>query len=194
MYDLSTSTETQITHNVSDQIYPDIYEDRIVWVEEGTSTCITSPLPRKPRFHMGLGCRLDFESDPFIYSDRIVCAAETSSGNYMIKVYDLSNSTERMIGEFDADSNNPAIYGDIIVWEDGRNNGPGDGNRDIYMYDLSTSTETQITTNVSSQADPAIYGNRIVWTDGRNAVTYDDMSDIYMYDLSNFRRNPDYHC
>ena len=190
MYDISTSTETQITHNVSDQIYPNIYEDRIVWIEEWTIYMYdlsTSKETRVTPYFWGLGEENlgDLNHAPFIYGDRIVCATETITGNYIIKMYDLSTSAERMIGEGDANSNNPAIYGDIIVWEDGRNNGPGDGNRDIYMYDLSTSTETQITTNLSRQADPAIYGDRIVWTDERNTVTYDDMSDIYMYDLSN---------
>ena len=54
----------------------------------------------------------------------------------------------------------PAIYGDIIVWQDDRN-----GNSDIYMYDLSISTETQISTNESNQSEPAIYGDKIVWVD-----------------------------
>ena len=49
----------------------------------------------------------------------------------------------------------PVIYGNRIVWMDGRNGGSLDagswpvGNWDIYMYDLSTSTEYQITTNIN---------------------------------------------
>jgi beta propeller repeat protein len=186
MYDISTSTETQITSNVSDQSLPDIYEDRIVWIEEWTIymyNISTSKETRVTPYFWGLGKEYDGTGDlnhaPFIYGDRIVSSAETSTGNYIIKMYDLSTSAERMIGEVDVDSNNPAIYGDIIVWEDGRNSGPGDGNRDVYMYNLSTSTETQITTNLSRQADPAIYGDRIVWTDERNGN-----EDIYMYGLS----------
>ena len=34
MYDLSTSKETRITTNESDQIYPAIYGDRIVWQDD----------------------------------------------------------------------------------------------------------------------------------------------------------------
>lgn len=78
---------------------------------------------------------------------------------------------------------NPDIYGERIVWQDGRN-GSGEywnptGNWDIYMYDTLTSTETRITTNESLQFNPAIYGNKIVWQDDRNGN-----SDIYMYNLS----------
>jgi beta propeller repeat protein len=34
MYNLSTSTETQITTNEVDQYFPDIYGERIVWTNE----------------------------------------------------------------------------------------------------------------------------------------------------------------
>jgi len=69
---------------------------------------------------------------------------------------------------------NPAIYGDRIVWVDGRNSGS-----DIYMYDLSTKKETRITKSGSAE-NPAIYEDRIVYQDNRNG----NWGDIYMYDLS----------
>jgi beta propeller repeat protein len=70
--------------------------------------------------------------------------------------------------------NNPAIYGDRIVYEDFRN-----GNYDIYLYDLSTGNETQITSDLNTQRNSDIHGNRVVYTDNRNGN-----SDIYMHDLS----------
>jgi beta propeller repeat protein len=78
---------------------------------------------------------------------------------------------------------NPDIYGERIVWQDGRN-GSGEywdptGNLDIYMYDTLASTETRITTNESLQINPAVYGDKIVWQDDRNGNW-----DIYMYNLS----------
>ncbi|MEK6871867.1 MAG: hypothetical protein AABX16_03100, partial [Nanoarchaeota archaeon] len=77
---------------------------------------------------------------------------------------------------------NPAIYGDKIVWQDGRN-----GNYDIYLYDLSTNTERQITSDPSYQFYPAIYEDKIVWEDDRNNKNEKDNIydlDIYLYDLS----------
>jgi len=74
----------------------------------------------------------------------------------------------------------PAIYGNIIVWEDWRNGGWP--NLDIYGYDLITSTEFQITTIPATeywqQRSPAIYGNTVVWQDDRNG-NY----DIYGYNM-----------
>jgi len=72
------------------------------------------------------------------------------------------------------DQESPAVYGDIIVWEDKRN-----GNLDIYMYNLTSATETQITTDGADQGFPAVYGDIIVWMDTRNLGW-----DIYMYNLT----------
>ena len=65
----------------------------------------------------------------------------------------------------------PAIYGNIIVWQDKRN-----GIDDIYMYNLCTKRETRIT-NTGSASSPNVYGDKIVWDDSKNFNTY-------MYDLS----------
>jgi len=85
-------------------------------------------------------------------------------------------------------SDNSAIYGNKIVWMDGRNGGSQDkygnyvGNWDIYMYDLSTKKEAQITSNEFIQEFPAIYGNRVVWEDERDFET--NGLEIRMLDLS----------
>ena len=68
----------------------------------------------------------------------------------------------------------PAIYKDIVVWQDDRN-----GNWDIYGFDLSAKEEFQITTDESDQRYPAIYSSIVVWQDDRNGNW-----DIYGFDLS----------
>lgn len=67
----------------------------------------------------------------------------------------------------------PAIYEDIIVWQDNRNK-----NWDIYGYNLETCEEFQITYNLHPQVRPAVYGSIVVWEDYRH-----DRRDIYGYDL-----------
>lgn len=62
----------------------------------------------------------------------------------------------------------PDIDGDIVVWEDWRNN-PNPvpvlstefHNSDIYMKDLSTGVETQLTDFASMEAFPRVHGNRV---------------------------------
>lgn len=67
----------------------------------------------------------------------------------------------------------PAIYGDIVVWQDSRN-----GNWDIYGYNLSTGEEFPITEAPGNQGDPAIYDNYVVWVDYREGG-----GALYGYDL-----------
>ncbi len=67
----------------------------------------------------------------------------------------------------------PAIYGDIVVWEDYRS-----GNVDIWGYNLKTKEEFQITTDTRDQGFPAIYCGRVVWQDYRNVN-----ADIYLANL-----------
>ena len=68
----------------------------------------------------------------------------------------------------------PAIYNNIVVWQDNRN-----GNWDIYGCNFSENKEFQITTDLDDQKNPAIYNNIVVWQDNRNGNT-----DIYGFNLS----------
>jgi len=72
----------------------------------------------------------------------------------------------------------PDIYGNIVVWNDDRNN-PG-VNPDIYGYNLSTHTEFPICTHLHWQQSPAIYDDIVVWADDRSGITN---RDIYGYDM-----------
>jgi TolB protein len=74
----------------------------------------------------------------------------------------------------------PALYGDIIIWQEWTNGTfPSALNFGIFGYNLSTGETFQIVENVSNQQNPAIHGNIVVWQDDRSG-NY----DIYGYDLS----------
>jgi len=79
----------------------------------------------------------------------LVCSVESSQ--------EVPITTERHTQQ------NPAIYGDIVIWEDNRN-----GNYDIYGYNLTTQNEFQITEDSEDQKNPAIYSNIIIWEDYRH--------------------------
>lgn len=133
LYNLSTSTETQITTNGS-AWSPKIYGDRIVYkdwrnnniylynISTSTETLITKS-----------------ESDhpvSAIYGNRIVWQ-DSRNGNYDVYIYDLSSHKEIQITSNRSDQLNPAIYSDRIVWEDYRNPEESDYASGIYMYDFS---------------------------------------------------------
>jgi beta propeller repeat protein len=69
---------------------------------------------------------------------------------------------------------NPDIQAARVVWQDFRDQGPGE----IYFCDLQSEQVRRITTNIYAQLNPAIYDNWIVWADNRNVEL-----DIYGFDL-----------
>ncbi|UCG02739.1 MAG: hypothetical protein JSW11_01860, partial [Candidatus Heimdallarchaeota archaeon] len=144
------SAEVRMTLDAEMHRYPRIWGNRIVWQEEDGGDL---------NIYM---YDLSTDSD----SDNIPNFLEASRPDPDPAKIEITLETDEQV--------NPAIYENIIVWEDYRN-----GHWDIYMYDISTSTETQITTNMADQINPAIWGDKIVWQDYRNGD-----SDIYLYDLT----------
>lgn len=70
-------------------------------------------------------------------------------------------------------ADNPAIYGNTVVWQDTRN-----ANYEIYALDLSNKKETRITMSGSAE-NPSIYGDKVVYLRDSSPL-----GNIYMYDLT----------
>ena len=185
MYDLSTSTETRITTEESNQVEPAIYEDRIVWTDNrngGGRNEYGQPDGNWDIYMYDLSTSIETQITsnnstqwkPVIYGDRIVWQ-DKRNGNSDVYMYDLSTSTETRITPSDSNQNDPAIYGNRIVWSDDRNE-----DLDIFMYELSTSTETRITSDSGASKKPDIYNDLIVYEDEDNTGLY----VINMYSLS----------
>ncbi|MBI4697500.1 MAG: thrombospondin type 3 repeat-containing protein [Nitrospirae bacterium] len=73
-----------------------------------------------------------------------------------------------------SDQKSASIFGNKIVWMDGRN-----GKSDIYMYDISSGIETPLITAPGDQSIPGISGLRVVYTDFADSLT-----DLHIYDIS----------
>lgn len=71
---------------------------------------------------------------------------------------------------------NPAIDGDIVVWQDERDS---IANKNIYGCSFSEPNELVICTKMGDQTLPSVSGSIVVWQDERN-----DSGDIYGFDLS----------
>ncbi|AAM03932.1 cell surface protein [Methanosarcina acetivorans C2A] len=191
MYNLSTFTETQMTTDESNQYSPIIYDDIIVW-EDWRNGCRDIY-----RYNLSAFTVAQVTTDgsdhynPAIYGDWLAWS-DNRNGVSKFDIYACNlidaeviktiNSqvtlVETQITTNPSSQEVPAIYGDIIVWQDWRN---GYSNSDIYMYNVSSDKETQITTNESKQCKPVIYKDIIVWEDWRNGYSN---PDIYMYNLS----------
>ncbi|MCK4297940.1 MAG: S8 family serine peptidase, partial [Planctomycetes bacterium] len=85
----------------------------------------------------------------------------------------------------------PSIDGNLVVWEDYRNDPDGradpdyflNDDSDIYIYDITTDTSYPLCTAAGPQLAPRISGDLVVWEDWRD-ITPDVQSDIHLYDLS----------
>ncbi|MDD3317020.1 MAG: hypothetical protein PHH67_01025 [Methanosarcina sp.] len=124
MYDLSTSKEIQITTNESWQVWPDIYEDRIVWEDERNG--ISSPdiymynLSTSEETQITTNESLQF--NPAIYGDKIIWQDfrenRDGDGETDIYVYDLSAHNETSIATTAVGcwyNPHPMICGDKVV-------------------------------------------------------------------------------
>lgn len=85
-----------------------------------------------------------------------------------------------------SDQSQPAVSGDVVVWEDMR---PGTES-DVYGYDRVAALEFPICTVVYWQTRPAIDGDLVAWTDFR---TGGNTPDLYSYDLESGVETPVYH-
>ena len=109
-----------------------------------------------------------------INGDKIVWIdSRSGEDKWDVYLYNLTSGEETAICTNPARQAQPWIWGNTVVWADGRNK-----NWDIYTYDLSTKTERAVTINSANQGYPTIYNNYVAWLDVRGGD-----SDIYLYDL-----------
>ena len=184
--------EIPIVTNESDQQFPTIYGDSIVWMDwrNGDDSDIYMYDLSKSQ-EIQITNNYSYYGVSPIYGDRIVWSDSRNGNydlymynNYDIYMYNITTHKETQITTNESNQRHPSIFGDRIVWEDDRNivktkipfayHTP-----DIYMYDFSTSKETRITSNESEKEFPTIYGDKIIWFDSRSRSR-----EMYMYDLS----------
>jgi beta propeller repeat protein len=177
VYDISTKKTTLIpTDGV--MRFPSIYGDKIVWAGEdkGSGVICIYDIPTKKKTQITAG---QMEALIDIYANKLVYDAHNEKTLFDIYMYDLSSKKTTQITNNMSLQQNPAIYGNTIVWRDERNYGDRT-NSDIYAYDLTTHQQIH-TTSKSIKERPAIYGDKVVWTDYGNDGY---QSNIYMGTIS----------
>jgi len=202
-YNLSTHTEFFICTHLHWQQNPAIHGNIIVWEDYrddlgGWTDCNIYGYDMGPDGIYGtlddvgefqITTDINGQYLPDIYGNIVVWADDRNGiANRDIYGYDMGTDgifgTGDDVGEFQitTDTNGqyyPAIYDNIVVWQDYRN---GPLNSDIYGYNLSTHTEFQVITDTMCQYVPAIYDNIVVWVHGPAGLPSN--YDIYGCNLS----------
>ncbi|MFH1777301.1 MAG: hypothetical protein ABH952_07075 [Candidatus Omnitrophota bacterium] len=172
-FEVSTIRQKRITSNVNDQLFPDIWGDRIVWSDSRNGNYDIYLYDLQDEQEKQISGDSFHQLYSVIWQDLIVCMNMISWGEFYLNLYDLKNPHERRILWEDAWLSAPDICNNKITWADNRN-----GNFDIYRYDIQTEQEIQVTDYPSYQSCPRTDNNRICWEDNRNGNF-----DIYLYNL-----------
>ena len=168
----------------SSQKQPRISGRRIVYVDNrsGSDNVYLYDLDLNREFALSAS---SYNQETPDISGNYVVWADYRSGNVDIYLYDLSvdsngngipNWQEAVRPDPDPalvnltpDSGlqcNPAIRGDLVVWEDQRYGGWSGA--DIFMYDMTTGATTEITHDASHQSAPRVSSDGlVVWQDNR---------------------------
>ncbi len=108
--------------------------------------------------------------------------------------YDLGTGLADALVRDPGRQEQPAIWGDMAVWVDGRNSlTEADGtvrDLDVYAADLRTDKEFPVCIAAGEQVHPSISGDVIVWQDGRDrTATAPGEWNIYAYDAGTQRES-----
>jgi len=180
-----TGTESLVSTATggSDQKYPAIWEDRVVWAHY-------YPDPEFPElddsdiylynFTSGeltkIQTTLLYQDMPDIWEDRVVWMV-WEDDNLEIHLFNFTTGEDRRITNDLVNQVSPRIWGDWIVWQEGDDWEPDHG---VFLYDITTGNVIQLGSSPSAKS-PDIWGDRVVWEEH---TTGDGNFDIFCYNAT----------
>lgn len=168
--------------NSSDQIYPDISNQRIVWQDKqgGNYNILVNDLGSQTT--TAIATVFEGPSLPKISGDKIVWQ-DDRNGNGDIFLYDLSQGREYQVTANSGWQYWPAIYGNKIVWLDLR-----DESNDYYVYDLGPDARFGTSDDIPEKrvaiersimrSKPSIFENKLVYSEGGAKVTLVNLDEV----------------
>jgi TolB protein len=179
--------EFVISPSIEKQENPDIYGDIVVWQQliskygdYDVFAADINNLGKPPFLHVDFSSN---QTNPSLFENYIVWQSliyDNNSSDWDIRMADISKRNEPSFYNVTAlvgnDEQNPAIHGNIVVWEDGFPE-----NLNIYGADiteLSNPREFPVAKENFDQCNPAIHRNTVEWQD-----FYFQDWDIYASDI-----------
>lgn len=175
VYDLSAKKDTLIA-NTSSAFYPAIYGNNLVWNDQSTSMPLVAVYDLKSKKVSYISQNASTSSIPKIYGNTVVWSYSEDQLNNYVCMYDLSKSTETVIGA----GKNPSIDGTKVSYSNDSSPFMSFGfglEPTINVYDISKKT----TVACGSGDNSAISGSKVVWL---NTDSTSGQSNIVLYDLS----------
>jgi beta propeller repeat protein len=171
--DLSGGSELAICTDSNGQYYPDIDGDVVVWMDmrNGASDIYGCDISGGEVSEFAICTAAGGQWYPRISGNVVVWQDDSNDGGDIYGCY-LPDGEPFEICVHEGIQAQPVVYGDFVVWEDGRD--AAVSGYDIYGYDLLGGVEIAICTGTLDQQRPAIFGDLIVWQDSSGA------GDIYM--------------
>jgi len=169
LYDLATGDRTTVASYVG-SLRGLAFDGRyIAWIEDAGGSGVVvydtrtgetrQAVPAAPRAITGIS----------VDRGRVVFGMEVGD-RQSIFLYDAASGQTRRLSSARGKQTNPEISGDLVVWDDTRNetNPYYVYNHDVYLYDLATGKEMALADSPTWSSDPQIDGSHVVWTEWRN--------------------------
>ncbi len=107
-----------------------------------------------------------------------------------VYLVDLDTGVRTNLSNDPADQTLPALYENVVVWEDFRHAPAGFGFSpvfDVYLHDTSTGESRRVTSDTTARFPPRVFRDAVVWSDVRDSTSPSDRypeADVWMFDMA----------
>ena len=157
-FDLNTRQESPVTNAPGDQRNPDVDGGLVVWEQRDAmnSDVVLKDLATGAQRTVASGSA--WQDSPAVSGTAVVWRAESGSGDYDVRGYDLAGKRGIEVAVGSEDEYAPDVDGRMAVWV----HNPG-GNADVRGKDLSTGEAFTLAQGPRQQEAPAAGGETVLW-------------------------------